>query len=92
VLPQDPLFLDQVRQHFPLAAVRPTGDSEQQQVEGRDVDHLRSLHQSRDLALPATSAETWDTTGRRTLVAADEAMTASIGDRQTSAVHLGVDI
>ena len=41
--PQDPILLDQVRQHLALLLVQPAGDREQQHLEGRDVDHVREL-------------------------------------------------
>jgi hypothetical protein len=39
--PQDPILLDQVRQHFALPPVQPAGHREQQHLEGRGVDHVR---------------------------------------------------
>src|SRR5215204_3648157 len=41
--PQDPILLDQVRQHFALPLVQPAGNREQQHLEGRDLDHVREL-------------------------------------------------
>ena len=43
LLPQDPILFDQIRQHLPLPPVQSGGNSEQQHLEGRDVDRVREL-------------------------------------------------
>ena len=59
--PQDPILLDQVRQHLALPPVQPAGDREQQHLEGRDVDHVPGAYITPDLAWPTREAEAWDT-------------------------------
>ena len=61
--PQDPILLDQVRQHLALPLVQPAGHREQQHLEGRDVDHVRELTSPPDFAWPTREAKAWDTTG-----------------------------
>jgi hypothetical protein len=41
--PQKAVLLDQVSDHLPLAALQPAGEDQEQQLEGRDVDHGGSL-------------------------------------------------
>ena len=60
--PQESILFDQVRQHVPVLPVQPAGDREQQDLEGRDVDHVRQLTSDADLPLPTREAEAWDTT------------------------------
>ena len=63
--PQHPILLDQVRQHLPLPAVQPAGDSKEQHVERRDVDHGRELTSQPRSRVATRSAEPWDTTRSR---------------------------
>jgi hypothetical protein len=41
--PKDAILFDQIRERFPLPAIEPTGDGQEQEPKHRQVDHERQL-------------------------------------------------
>jgi hypothetical protein len=39
--PQHPILFDEVRDNLPLATIQPGGEADEQELEGRDVNHER---------------------------------------------------
>jgi hypothetical protein len=60
--PQHPILFHQIRQGIALPTIQPAGKNEDDQLQGRPVEHRRSLdHATRASGL--RSVESWDTAG-----------------------------
>jgi hypothetical protein len=60
---QEAVLLKQVGDRLPFAALQPAGQGQQQDLEGRGIDHERELiSQPAEFARDSSSIELWDTT------------------------------